>query len=72
MKNDLGLPSRDGRILATVRALAVPAQAPGGGFGRAACPPPRKFAWFSLISVALTDLYIRLVSMGIIHDLRLL
>jgi hypothetical protein len=27
-----------------------------------------KFAWFSLFSVALTDVYIRLVSMGAIHD----
>jgi hypothetical protein len=30
------------------------------------------FAWLSLFSVGLTDLYIRLVSMGIIRDLRLL
>ncbi len=30
------------------------------------------FAWLSLFSVALTDLYIRLVSMGIVRDLRLL
>ncbi len=29
------------------------------------------FAWLSLFSVALTDLYIRLVSMGIIRDLRI-
>jgi hypothetical protein len=29
------------------------------------------YAWLSLFSVALTDLYIRLVSMGIIRDLRL-
>jgi hypothetical protein len=29
------------------------------------------FAWFSLFSVGLTDLYIRLVSMGIIRDLRI-
>jgi hypothetical protein len=28
------------------------------------------FAWASLISVALTDLYVRLVSMGVIHDLN--
>lgn len=30
------------------------------------------FAWFSLFSVALTDLYIRLVSLGVIHDVRIL
>lgn len=30
------------------------------------------FAWLSLFSVGLTDLYIRLVSAGVIHDLRLL
>src|SRR5256714_9330623 len=30
------------------------------------------FAWLSLFSVGLTDLYIRLVSMGIIRDLRIL
>lgn len=30
------------------------------------------FAWLSLIWVGLTDLYIRLVSMGVIHDLRIL
>jgi hypothetical protein len=30
------------------------------------------FAWLSLVSVGLTDLYIRLVSMGIIRDLRIL
>jgi hypothetical protein len=30
------------------------------------------FAWLSLISVGLTDLYIRLVSMGVIRDLRIL
>jgi hypothetical protein len=30
------------------------------------------FAWLSLFSVALTDLYIRLVSMGVIRDLRIL
>jgi hypothetical protein len=29
------------------------------------------FAWFSLFSVGLTDLYIRLVSMGVIRDLRI-
>ncbi|MCI0546365.1 MAG: hypothetical protein L0027_03675 [Candidatus Rokubacteria bacterium] len=29
------------------------------------------FAWLSLVSVGLTDLYIRLVSMGIIRDLRI-
>jgi len=28
------------------------------------------FAWLSLFSVGLTDLYIRLVSMGIIKDVR--
>ena len=28
------------------------------------------FAWLSLFSVALTDLYIRLVSMGVLHDYR--
>jgi hypothetical protein len=27
-----------------------------------------RFAWFSLIWVGLTDLYVRLVSMGVIHD----
>ncbi|HXG03470.1 MAG TPA: hypothetical protein VNO23_08680 [Candidatus Binatia bacterium] len=31
-----------------------------------------EFAWLSLFSVALTDLYIRLVSMGVIRDLRIL
>jgi hypothetical protein len=30
------------------------------------------YAWLSLFSVALADLYIRLVSMGIIRDLRLI
>ncbi len=30
------------------------------------------FAWLSLCSVALTDLYIRLVSAGLIHDVRIL
>jgi hypothetical protein len=30
------------------------------------------FAWLSLFSVGLTDLYIRLVSMGVIHDVRIL
>lgn len=30
------------------------------------------FAWISLIWVALTDLYVRLVAMGVIHDLRLI
>jgi hypothetical protein len=29
------------------------------------------FAWLSLFSVGLTDLYIRLVAMGIIHDVRI-
>ena len=29
-----------------------------------------QFAWFSLFWVAFTDLYVRLVSMGIIHDLN--
>ncbi len=29
-------------------------------------------AWFSLIWVGLTDLYIRLVSMGVIHDFRII
>jgi len=30
------------------------------------------WAWLSLFSVGLTDLYIRLVAMGIIRDLRIL
>ena len=30
------------------------------------------FAWLSLFSVGVTDLYIRLVSMGVIRDLRIL
>ena len=30
------------------------------------------FAWLSLFSVGLTDLYIRLVSMGIIRDMRIM
>ena len=30
------------------------------------------FAWLSLFSVGLTDLYIRLISMGVIRDLRIL
>ena len=29
------------------------------------------FAWLSLFSVGLTDLYIRLVAMGVIRDLRI-
>ena len=29
------------------------------------------FAWCSLFSVALTDVYIRLCSMGVIHDWRI-
>jgi hypothetical protein len=31
-----------------------------------------KWAWFSLFGVALTDLYVRLCSMGVLHDFRLL
>ena len=31
-----------------------------------------QFAWVSLIAVGLTDLYIRLVSMGVIRDVRIL
>jgi len=31
-----------------------------------------RWAWFSLFGVALTDLYVRLCSMGVLHDLRLL
>jgi hypothetical protein len=31
-----------------------------------------KWAWFSLVFVGFTDVYIRLCSMGIIHDLRIL
>jgi hypothetical protein len=31
-----------------------------------------RIAWISLVVVALADLYVRLVSMGIITDLRLL
>ena len=27
-----------------------------------------RWAWFSLVWVALTDVYVRLVSMGVIHD----
>ena len=30
------------------------------------------FAWLSLFSVGLTDLYIRLVSMGIVRDWRII
>ena len=30
------------------------------------------YAWLSLFSVGLTDLYIRLVAMGVIRDLRIL
>jgi hypothetical protein len=30
------------------------------------------YAWLSLFSVGLTDLYIRLVSMGVIRDVRIL
>jgi hypothetical protein len=29
-----------------------------------------EWAWVSLVWVALTDLYVRLLSMGVIHDLR--
>jgi hypothetical protein len=29
-----------------------------------------EYAWVSLIWVALTDLYVRLLSMGVISDLR--
>jgi hypothetical protein len=29
------------------------------------------FAWLSLSSVGLTDLYVRLVSMGLLRDLRI-
>jgi hypothetical protein len=29
------------------------------------------FAWMSLFSVALTDLYIRLVAAGVVQDLRI-
>jgi hypothetical protein len=31
-----------------------------------------KWAWMSLFSVALSDLYVRLCSMGIIQDWRIL
>ena len=31
-----------------------------------------EFAWVSLIWVGLTDLYVRLLAMGVIQDLRLL
>ncbi len=31
-----------------------------------------RFAWMSLFSVALTDVYIRLLSMGVISDFRFL
>ena len=31
-----------------------------------------RWAWFSLFGVALTDLYVRLCSMGVLHDIRLL
>jgi hypothetical protein len=31
-----------------------------------------KWAWFSLFGVALTDLYVRLCSMGVLHDFRIL
>ncbi len=34
-------------------------------------PRHPQFAWVSLFGVALTDLYVRLVSMGVIHDVRL-
>ena len=30
-----------------------------------------KWAWMSLFGVALTDVYVRLCSMGIIHDVRI-
>jgi hypothetical protein len=30
------------------------------------------WAWLSLFSVALTDVYVRLCSMGVISDLRIL
>jgi hypothetical protein len=30
------------------------------------------WAWCSLFSVALTDVYIRLCAMGVIHDIRIL
>jgi hypothetical protein len=30
------------------------------------------YAWMSLISVGLTDLYIRMVSAGLLKDIRLL
>ena len=30
------------------------------------------WAWCSLFSVALTDVYIRLCAMGVIHDMRIL
>jgi hypothetical protein len=30
------------------------------------------FAWLSLSSVGLADLYVRLVSMGIVRDLRII
>ena len=29
------------------------------------------FAWMSLFGVALADVYVRLCSMGVIHDLRI-
>jgi hypothetical protein len=31
-----------------------------------------RYAWLSLFSVGLADLYIRLVSMGVLRDLRIL
>ena len=33
-------------------------------------PRHPQFAWVSLFGVALTDLYVRLLAMGVIHDLR--
>jgi hypothetical protein len=30
------------------------------------------YAWISLFGVGLSDLYVRLLSMGIIHDLRII
>jgi hypothetical protein len=58
----------------------------GGGMDRFSTSPTRyrlwkrisilnerhsQIAWVSLFGVALTDVYVRLVAMGTIHDLRL-
>ena len=50
--------------------LQAPGALPAVDLGLAAQPRPRAYAWFSLFSVALVDLYIFLLATGTINDPR--